>query len=100
MVKHEVMIIANYSQESLLTFDELCTICNISADRLHELIAYGIIRPKQTSQGHWLFNLVDLQRTRTALRLQRDLEVNTAGVAVVLDLLDELEELRAQAKFF
>jgi len=100
MEKHEVMIVANYSQESWLTFDEVCRICNISSDALHELIAYEIIRPRQSTQGDLLFNLVDLHRTKTALRLQRDLEVNIAGVALVLDLLDELEELRAEAKFF
>lgn len=100
MVKHEIVIIANYSQESLLSLDEICEICNISADTVNELIAYGIIHLKQSAKGQLVFNENDLQRVKTALRLQRDLEINLAGVAVVLDLLDELDELRAQAKFF
>ena len=99
MVKHEIVVIANYSQESLFTFDEMCEICNTSTDAINELIAYEIIHPKQASQGQWIINIADLQRAKTALRLQRDLEVNLAGVALVLDLLDELEELRAQTNF-
>lgn len=99
MVKHEIMIIADYSQNSLLTVNELCEICNISVDVVNELIAYDIIHPRQTSEHQVVFEIIDLQRAKTALRLQHDLEVNFAGVVLVLDLLDELEELRKQAKF-
>jgi DnaJ-class molecular chaperone len=42
----------------------------------------------------WLFRVSCTKRTRIALRLQRDLDVNVAGVALALDLLDELQELR------
>lgn len=99
MVKHEIMIIANYSQDSWLTLDELCEICNLSSDTIQEIIAYEIIHPKQVSQGKQVFSVADLQRVKTALRIQRDLGVNLAGVALVLDLLDEMEELRARAEF-
>ena len=99
MKKHEIMIVANYSQESLLTFNELCEICNISADMVKELIAFEIIHPKQSTQNQMIFDMMDLLRVKSALRLQRDLEINLAGVALVLDLLDELHELRAQAEF-
>lgn len=99
MAKHEIMIIANYSQESLLTVNEICEICHISMDTVEELIAFEIIHPKQTSQNELVFDMHDLQRVKSALRLQHDLEINLAGVAVVLDLLDELHELRERAEF-
>jgi len=37
-------------------------------------------------------------RVRSALRLQHDLGVNLAGIALALDLMEELENLRAQLK--
>jgi chaperone modulatory protein CbpM len=37
-------------------------------------------------------------RVRSALRLQRDLGVNLAGIALALDLMEELESLRAELK--
>jgi chaperone modulatory protein CbpM len=37
-------------------------------------------------------------RVRSALRLQRDLGVNLAGIALALDLMEELEDLRSQLK--
>jgi chaperone modulatory protein CbpM len=39
-----------------------------------------------------------LQRARVALRLQNDLDVNLAGAALALELLDELDELRARVQ--
>lgn len=100
MVKHEIMIIADYSQEAALSLEELCEICHISSDIIHDLIAYEIIHPKQPSPGRWVFGLTELKRIQIALRLQRDLEVNLAGVAVVMDLLDELETLRKHSELF
>ncbi len=98
MVKHELMIVADYSQETFLTLDELCQICQISTDIIHDLVAYGIIHPTHINHSEWMFDLTELQKIKTALRLQRDLEINLAGVALVLDLLDELRELRQQAE--
>jgi len=97
MVKHEIKIIADYSQETSLTLDELCDICSISSDVIRDLIAYDIIHPQTENQNQWVFNLVEFQRVKTVLRLQHDLDVNFAGAALALDLLDEIEELRAHA---
>lgn len=99
MKKHEIMIIADYSEKSPLTLSELCEICNISQDVVQEFISWEIVHPKHSGEEELIFELMDLQRVKTALRLQHDLEVNLAGVALVLDLLDELEELREKAKF-
>jgi chaperone modulatory protein CbpM len=97
--KHEVMIVANYAQASLLTLDQVCEICNIATDVMEEFIAYEVVRPKYSSQHQILFDVDDLQRIKTALRLQHDLEVNLAGVVLILDLLDEISELRERNKF-
>lgn len=37
-------------------------------------------------------------RVRSALRLQHDLGVNLAGIALALNLMEELEDLRAELK--
>jgi chaperone modulatory protein CbpM len=99
MKKHEIMIVADYSDKSPLTLSELCEICNISQNVVHEFISWEIVHPRQSAQQELIFELIDLRRIKTALRLQHDLEVNLAGVALVLDLLEELEELREKAKF-
>ena len=95
MAKKELIIIADYSQQEPLTLEELCKACGISIGFINELIAYDIIHPADELEER-VFDLEELKRIKTALRLQRDLEVNLAGAALVLDLLEELEELRAQ----
>jgi chaperone modulatory protein CbpM len=39
-----------------------------------------------------------VRRARRALRLQRDLDLNLAGAALALDLLDEVEILRERVR--
>ncbi len=45
-----------------------------------------------------VFQETCLVRVRSALRLHRDLGVNLAGIALALDLMEELENLRSQLK--
>jgi chaperone modulatory protein CbpM len=79
------------------TLSELCRATGTSEDQLALWIDQGAIEPKHASESEGLrFDGVSLRRVRTARRLARDLEINAAGIALVLDLLDEIEVLRAQ----
>jgi len=89
-----VTVIVEYTQPSFLSLEEFCAACHISDDVLRDFVAYDIIHPRE-KDGEWLFDLNALGQIKTALRLHRDLEINLSGVAVVLDLLQELEQLRA-----
>jgi chaperone modulatory protein CbpM len=98
MANKELIVIADYSQTSEFTLTELCAICHVTSDIMSDLVEYEIIRPRKMIADQWVFNIKELQRAQTALRLQRDLEVNLAGVALILDLLDEVETLKARAE--
>jgi len=77
---------------------ELCVICNIPAEIVHEMIDEGLIRPSGTGPLRWRFTALEIRRVQTTLRLQRDLRINLPGCALVLDLLEELEELRRRSR--
>jgi chaperone modulatory protein CbpM len=98
MSKNEIVIIVDYAQETLLTLEELCGICGISPDFVKGLLEEDIITMQVGRQGECLFDLKALHRIQTLLRLQRDLDVNVAGAALVLDLMDEVEALRAEMR--
>jgi chaperone modulatory protein CbpM len=100
MEKKELIIVADYAQDVTFTLHELCEICHLSPEDIQTFIEYDIIHPIDTRGDEWMFDIAHLQRLRTAIRLQRDLEVNLAGVGLVLELLDEMEQLRAQAALF
>jgi len=82
------------NEEARCTLADLCRVCSVNAEMIHEMIEEGIITPEGPSMREWHFTSLAIKRVRTAIRLQQDLRVNLPGCALALDLLDELEELR------
>lgn len=81
-------------EEVRLTLSEVCDACGVEKTVVIEMVHEGIVEPIDDSSSHWEFTGVAVARLRTAFRLQRDLEVNLAGAALALDLLDEIDALR------
>lgn len=79
-----------------LTLRELCDACAVNAEFIAELVGEGVLEPAGMEKSHWCFTGFTLHRVRTAKRLQRDLGVNLAGVALALELLDEVRQLRVR----
>jgi chaperone modulatory protein CbpM len=83
-------------EDGSLTLGQLCRACGVHADWVIGLVEEGIIEPDGKEMRLWRFSGVSLVRARSALRLQRDLGVNLAGIGLALDLMEELENLRTQ----
>lgn len=83
-------------EQTELTLEELCRACAVDTGSISALVDEGVLQPGGNVATGWVFTGLHLRRARTATRLQRDLGVNLAGAALALDLLDELERLRAQ----
>lgn len=100
MNSHDLLIVhtGTVIEEDSLTLGQLCRACDVHADWIINLVEEGIIEPQGKDMRLWRFSGASLVRARTALRIQRDLEVNLAGIALVLDLMEELESLRAHIK--
>lgn len=82
------------NEDTRCTLADLCRLCGVPAEVIHEMVEEGIITPEGLSPGDWRFTCVAIRRVQTAVRLQHDLRVNLPGCALALDLLEELEELR------
>ncbi len=76
-----------------LTSIELCRFCDADETWVTELVEYGVLEPKGRSFPEWHFQGVNIVRAKKARRLQRDFGINTAGIAMVLELLSEREQL-------
>ncbi|MCK9380655.1 MAG: chaperone modulator CbpM [Sulfuritalea sp.] len=83
-------------EEVHLTLVELCQACNAEEEYVTAWVFEGLLEPVGQSPQDWRFSGDSLRRARLALRLSRDLEINPPGVALALDLLDEIAELRAR----
>ena len=88
--------------ETLITLDELCAHCTIGTEEAVTLVREGILDPADDSidwrrAGRWQFHISSVRRVRTVVRLQRDLGINLPGAALVLELLDRIEELQRRS---
>lgn len=82
-----------------IDFVELCRICDLSESVLREFVQHGLLEPETGEKPEaWRFRAEAVRRVQVALRLRRDLEVNAAGAALAVDLLDEIEELRTRVR--
>jgi chaperone modulatory protein CbpM len=77
-----------------MTLAELCRACNAERELVVQLVEHGVIEPQGSAPQLWVFTGASLQRTRVALRLLRDLELNLPGAALAVDLLDEIARLQ------
>jgi len=82
--------------DTSLTLVELCHACRGSEDLLQELVAEGVLEASGQQPQEWRFSGAALRRARVANRLAQDLEVNTQGIALALELLDQIERLKAE----
>lgn len=87
-----------------LTLGDLCRACGAHTDIIVELVREGVIEITSIDlslpQEHWRFTGVHLHRAKVAMRLNRDLGLNFAGAALVLQLLDELGEAKSKLSRF
>jgi chaperone modulatory protein CbpM len=83
-----------FERYTVLTIRDLSRMCTVEPQDILALVEEGILQPLTEAAGEWQFAGEALRRARLALRLQRDLEVNLAGVALALELLEEIHQLR------
>lgn len=86
------------SNGSTFSLREVCERGDCHAEFVIKLVDYGIIDPveEQAEACQWQFDMDALTRLQKAMRLQRDLKLNLPGLAVSLDLLDEVQDMRRE----
>lgn len=87
-------------EHTVLTVTELTRVCGISLEELRLMVGEGMLQPQGGQPEQWRFTGIEVRRTRRAVRLQRDLELNLAGTALALDLIEEIERLRRRLRCF
>ncbi len=83
-------------ETTYLSITEICLKSGVEKDTVIEIVEQGIIEPIGCSPNDWLFSPLMLTVTKKAVRLHYDLNVDWAGIALAIELLDEVEQLRKQ----
>jgi chaperone modulatory protein CbpM len=83
-------------EEVHMSIVEISQATRTPEDLIMSWVSEGVLSPVCSSPEDWRFSGESLQRAKTAAHLTHDLELNTPGVALALDLLDEISRLRNQ----
>ena len=85
-------------EQAELSLQDLCHACSTSTEWVVELVDEGVLEPIGHEQAHWRFSGPSLLRARAAMRMQQDLQINLAGVALALELMEEIEAMRERLR--
>jgi chaperone modulatory protein CbpM len=83
-------------EQQVLSLPELAEMSRLPPSVLEELLDSGAITPIEPTAGEPRFGAPALRAARLANRLRADFELETHALAVVLGLLDRVEDLQAQ----
>jgi len=92
-----IQITETQSPGFYLSFHELCHCTNTSPVYMLELIDHEIAIPaKGTAEEEWEFNITTRVLVERALRLHNDLDIDWVDIKLILNLLDEITELKIE----
>jgi chaperone modulatory protein CbpM len=87
-----------FEEGAVLSVADLARMFAVEERHIVALAEEGVITAVEINTTEWRFRGADIRRARIALRLERDLGINLPGVALALELLDELEPLRRERR--
>lgn len=83
--------------EENLTIEQFANACGQNQKWILQLLEYDILPARSDNTLYFLND--DVARAQRAYRLQRDFDASLSAVAMMLDLIDEVQKLRRQVKF-
>jgi chaperone modulatory protein CbpM len=84
--------------ELQMSLAELARACRAREEQIQVWVVEGVLQPIGDSPPTWRFAGASLRRAKLAITLTRELEVNPPGVALALDLMDQIDALEASLR--
>jgi DNA-binding transcriptional MerR regulator len=79
-----------------VTLEVLAEQTGVHPHRIYDYIEFGLLEPAERRHEQIYFEAGALLRLRCIERLRRDLGVNLAGIAIILDMRDRLMRLQRE----
>lgn len=86
------------TEHDALSLEEMVEACAADTAWVVELVEVGVLSPKGRDEAVWRFGAPDLLRARRIARLARDFDAGTEAAALIVDLLEDIERLRARLR--
>lgn len=85
-------------EDACLTLEQVCGACAVSPEWVSSHVLEGRLRLSGVQPSQWRFGSRELWRVRELRRLEITFDAEPELAALVADLLEELESLRAQLR--
>lgn len=83
---------------SLLSLEDLADAASLPPKRVETFVGLGLIEASTMTRSGPLFSSTCVERLRCIQRLRRDLGINLAGIAAVLDMRERIENLQRETR--
>lgn len=90
---HEMTVVLK-SRDRLLTLEVLARRADLHPDIVKRYVELALIQPCEGEGSSLLFEPSTVLRLRAVSRLRQSLGINIPGIAVVLDLIDQIRTLQ------
>lgn len=95
-MRDDDILIGSLMDESWLTIEQLAAACRVDPVWLARHLDEGLFPGAECVAGIWRFSGATLARARRMRQLERDFDAAPELAALVADLLEEMDELRAR----
>lgn len=97
-MRDDDILIGSLMEESWLTLEQVAAACSVEAAWLARHIEEGLFPHAESVGGTWRFSGTSLLRARRMRQLERDFDAVPELAALMADLLEEMDALRAQIR--
>lgn len=84
------------TENHAFSLTELAELSGLAESELLELVEYGAVTPVDPEASPWAFSGKCLLTVRTACRLRVSFDLEPHGVALMVSLLEQIQQLEAE----
>lgn len=97
-MNEEKILAGVVEEEACLTIEELCAACSLEREWLVHRIEEGLFPVSGGIVAEWRFGAAGITRARRMRALERDFDAVPELAALVADMLEEMDDLRARLR--
>jgi MerR family transcriptional regulator/heat shock protein HspR len=99
-VKQVIVMVAKRKSKGAYMISAVAEMFEIHPQTLRLYEREGLLKPSRTEGNTRLYTDEDIERLEFILNLARDLGVNIAGIAIILQMRERMEEMNRQMQNF
>lgn len=95
-----MIVVTHVEENPEVTLEEVCELFHIPVEFVYEIIEQGVVEPVEPDAELLRFDETHLKRIKTIAHLHHDLDINVAGGALIVEMMEEMEAMRARLELF